>query len=911
MQRLISLLALGLCATVLSAQMTVSGNVTNAATEAPIPGVIVKETSSQATVVTDAAGHFELTLPATKKFIVFVFFKDEWDASLERSFDLDPQHPDLGTIALAVSSTLQEGAAITLNELNAAGAGEDATETDVYSPLSAGRDLFLNAVRFGVGGRRFRIRGMDSENRLDYLNGMPINKMHDGRTDFYDFGGLNDVLRRQENSFGLAPGHFSFGGALGSWQVDTRASSQRRQKRISYAVSNRSYRQRVMAVYATGMMENGLALAVSASRRWGKQGYIPGTYYENTSYFLSVDKKWRKHHLFNLTILGSPGIRGRSGVTLEEPRQILQNNYYNPKWGYQQGKVRNAEVDNNHQPIVILRYDWNPGPNTHLTASLGRQFGRSGRTRLNWQKANDPRPDYYRNLPSAYTDSLLRDKLTAYYKDHPEALQIDWDHLYQVNYGSYATIHDANGISANSVTGKMARYFLEESRIDNNEWSLNTTLEHAFASYLAGYLGLTYRTADIHYFKTVDDLLGADFVYDIDKYNISYSHSDSYQPDLNIPNKVAAEGDIIGYDYVAKLQNASAWTQIKAEGRRLTGFVALSLAQKTMQRVGNMRNGHFPDNSYGPGEKKSFLNYGIKSGLTFKINGRNYLFANAYQATRAPFFRDAYLSPRTREQFVPDLANEKLLAVEAGYLLNAPGIKARLRAYYYTRQNRTRTITFFSDLSSIDFKFGSLALTGLDTRNVGTELAVEAKLTPAWTASAVASVGQHLITSRPHATFTVDDSGEEIDVGTVYWKNYRVANTPMRVYSVRVSYRSPKFWFANLTAGMADDLWLDINPLRKTATAVDPFGGHDDPRRQAYLKQEKLPASFTLDFFGGKSFKFGRHFLYLNLGISNLLDDQNIRTGGFEQLRLDPDRFPNKYFYAYGRTYFASAAWRF
>ena len=56
-------------------------------------------------------------------------------------------------------------------------------------------------------------------------------------------------------------------------------------------------------------------------------------------------------------------------------------------------------------------------------------------------------------------------------------------------------------------------------------------------------------------------------------------------------------------------------------------------------------------------------------------------------------------------------------------------------------------------------------------------------------------------------------------------------------------------------------------------------------------------------------------FLYLNVGVSNILDNRNFITGGYEQLRFDyetkdVDRFPSRYYYAFGRNYFINLAMR-
>ena len=72
-----------------------------------------------------------------------------------------------------------------------------------------------------------------------------------------------------------------------------------------------------------------------------------------------------------------------------------------------------------------------------------------------------------------------------------------------------------------------------------------------------------------------------------------------------------------------------------------------------------------------------------------------------------------------------------------------------------------------------------------------------------------------------------------------------------------------------------------------------------------------------LNLSGGKSWRFGKKTLGLNVIINNVLDEI-YKTGGFEQARnsnytqLNQDvssgtpAFAPKYFYGYGRTYFVN-----
>ena len=86
---------------------------------------------------------------------------------------------------------------------------------------------------------------------------------------------------------------------------------------------------------------------------------------------------------------------------------------------------------------------------------------------------------------------------------------------------------------------------------------------------------------------------------------------------------------------------------------------------------------------------------------------------------------------------------------------------------------------------------------------------------------------------------------------------------------------------------------------------------------ESILYQIELEPAFTLDLFCGKSWRIeNKYYLYINVGVNNILDNREFLTGGYEQLRYDytdrnVDKFPPKYFYAYGINYFAMLGIRF
>ena len=105
--------------------------------------------------------------------------------------------------------------------------------------------------------------------------------------------------------------------------------------------------------------------------------------------------------------------------------------------------------------MIILNDYFKINEKTQLTTSLGYTFGRNGSTALNWYDAPDPRPDYYRYLPSYNEGSSNYQDIVNGFMYNSSVNQVNWDALYNVNYGFDTVIHDANGVIGNDVAGHM------------------------------------------------------------------------------------------------------------------------------------------------------------------------------------------------------------------------------------------------------------------------------------------------------------------------------------------------------------------------------------------------------------------------------------------------------------------------
>jgi hypothetical protein len=56
--------------------------------------------------------------------------------------------------------------------------------------------------------------------------------------------------------------------------------------------------------------------------------------------------------------------------------------------------------------------------------------------------------------------------------------------------------------------------------------------------------------------------------------------------------------------------------------------------------------------------------------------------------SRAPFFENAFIAPRTRDFVQDNLKSEEIGSVEGGYVMNAPKLKIRDNGYYTIIKNQ-------------------------------------------------------------------------------------------------------------------------------------------------------------------------------------------------------------------------------
>jgi len=904
---LLLILLMFITTTLIEAQTSTLEGIVTDITGSPLPGASVNVGNK--TFKTDASGKFTSDgIGYGKTDITFVL--DGYETKT-MNIEVNSSSVKLGYIQVKTSvadngNDNQGGTTLSTVESD-----DDIKDQNVSSLLHSANDPFVSIASYTLSAGYFRPRGYDNEYSEVLIGGLELSDPETGRPNFSDWSGLNDATRYKESSYGLNPTRFSFGALSGASDIDVRASHQPKQIKASYSYSNATYTNRVMVTASTGMMKNGWAVTVAGSTRQGNTGYVKGTFYDAWSYFLSVEKKINSKQSISFTGFGSPAKRGMQSATVQECYDLVGSNYYNPNWGLQDGKVRNAKVRNSHEPQLLLSHFYDITDKIKLTTTLGYSFGRTGTTALNWYNSADPRPDYYRYLPSwqynnpaSTPDPTVAAQITDLWKNDENTRQIDWDNLYQVNYLS-------------ALSGEQSRYIVEERRLDHSQIALASHVNYEINKHIFFTGGLNVNLYKSRNYKVMNDMLDGNgytgYWIDIDQFAQQDFPTDSNiaQNDMNNPNRIVKKGDVFGYDYDIHINSAKLWGLGEFTYNHFDFYATLNFSGTQFWRVGNMKNGRFADDSYGKSATHSFLDYAVKAGVTYKLSGRHYFVFNTAYITTAPTFNDVYISPRIRNTVISDIRTGKIFSCDLSYIIRYPKVTARITAFNTNFQNDTKTMSFFQDDLST---YVDYIVFGINKTHQGIELGVEVKLIPVLSLEIAGSIGNYRYTNRPTAYMSVENGSQPDSTQKIYCKNFYVSGTPQTAGSIGLKFVHPKFWYANLSANIYANNWVDFNPSRRTLEALDGIYPGDE-RLSLITEQQKAynNPQFTLDASVGKNIKINKVVLGISVRMTNILNNTKMVTSGFEQLRFNYttknlDEFPPKYFYGFGRTYFITAS---
>ena len=636
------------------AQTSLKGRVIDEATQTPIVGARITLANQNISTTTNADGEFSLLyLEAMDEEVVIE--ADGYVAALELINLQANEANQLEAVSLQQDIVSQTQSEILLNLTEEEMSDDEGRSQAQASSSSASTDVFNSTTSFGWSTARYRNRGYQSSAENYYIEGLNFNSQERGQFNYSAMGGLNDASRYKEVLNPIEATNFTFGGLGQSTNYLMGASRYAQGWKVGVAGTNRNYKARVNATYASGVLENGWAFTAQLAYRFSpyidNKGIIgEGIKYYSLGYFFTAERIWDNARL-KLITFGAPTERGQNAAVTQEVYDLTGTNNYNPYWGYQNGHVRNSRIVKSYDPTVIAAYEYTIDEQQKFKVAAGYHYSWYSNSALNFYNAPDPRPDYYRNLPSFYWDGQianpnnegsakqLYDDAGTHYpwglfigedmngkslgsgfigdddnlvgpsvnKDQYNTLvnlwknrdnkttQIDWDNIYAANF--------ANNL--NNPTGA-ARYILERRHNDIQEATASFNYVNTSVDHLKMTLGAEGKFSQGIHYKTIDDLLGGKQWIDIDAFadrdikelatNSGFTQADIVNVRKNeiregYDDVVTDNGKRFGYDYRINMGMMKAWFQNEWSFNEVDLFYALALNYSSMQRSTNMYNG--------------------------------------------------------------------------------------------------------------------------------------------------------------------------------------------------------------------------------------------------------------------------------------------------------------------------------
>lgn len=921
--KLFPLMLLGAAVPSVAQTAAVSGTVVDAGTGAPVSGATISIQDQGITVTTGPAGDFRISTALPGEAVLTVSAPG-YAAGATQLRLYNDQSVNAGNVIL-VSDDDNEFVVFTEDNNNELLFDESMLEDEegngqnVTALTGASDNIYYKFTRYGYSPLYSNYRGVGSRYQETYINSLPMNDLIRGGFSFSQLGGMTSrAFRNNTSTIGLGASAYGFGGISGSQNFNTITDTYAPGFNGSLSYTNSNYNYRAMATYSSGLTDNGFALTISAIGRYSKEGVVPGTFYNSGGLFVSLEKVFDNKNSLTMTLWGAPTQYANGKATVQEVYDLVGDNLYNPTWGWQAGKKRSDNIREKFDPTAMLTW-LHKGEKTTLTTSAAFRWTSFARTRLNYYKANDPKPDYYKNLPSYFIYGQdtpewgLYDYYTNLWENNIGGIQqIDWDAMYLANH-----LNNIQNQSLPADQKKGSSYIQQMEHSKQFNFIVGSTLNHRFTDNITFQAGLNFNYTRSSDYMTIKDLLGGEFWVDVDPFSDRdmydpSANTDILQNDLDHPNRKVVKGDRFGYDYDIHAMKLQAWVQNQHKYAHWDINYGASFSWEEFYRFGHMRNGRAPENSLGKSKTLDFEDFAVKAGVTYKLDGRNFFTVQAQYSTDAPLISDVYISPRIKDTTIKDPKSQKTISVDAQYNWNYRRFRGSIGAYFINMDDAVERMGFYDESLNT---FCNFALNGVKRQYKGIELGMAYKILPSLTASFAGTYAKFQYKNNPMGMRSVENGLYADTEQTVYLKNYTCTSTPQLAFNIALDWQAPKMFFVNVNASYLADYYVKLAyPFHEQMPGMWTVAWSQQEAQQiidAYADQPKLDNQWVLNASVGKIIYINSKLsLNLNLSVSNILNNKNLVINAFQQSRVDTKRynvnaFPTKLQYAQGiKVYF-------
>ncbi|TBV28100.1 MULTISPECIES: TonB-dependent receptor [Flavobacteriaceae] len=815
----LSIVVLMLFTTIAFSQSTITGKVIGSDMNEPLPGANVIEKGTSNGTTTNFDGEFSITTKAssgeitityvgyTTKTIAFNGNQDLGEIILQSS------EVGLQEVQIIASVAVDRKTPVAVSTVKAADIELKLGTQEFPEVLKSTPGVYATKSGGGFGDGRINLRGFTSENVAVMINGVPVNDMENGQVYWSNWAGLSDVTSSMQVQRGLGAARVAVPSVGGTINILTKTTDVEAGGNFYTTLGNDGYKK-FGVTYSTGLMDNGFAATVSASKTDG-EGYVDGTQFNAVSYFVNLSKQINDAHKLSFTAFGAKQRHGQrqNRHTIATYRDSERGKKYNSDWGYKNGEVAFIEDNFYHKPQISLNHYWDINDNTSLSTAAYVSFGSGGgggTLGSDGEVAGDGR--------SKFTSDDYR---------IGEFGPLDFDRIIDENIA----------LGANGSTAA-----LRASRNDHNWFGVISTLKTNLNDDLVLLGGLDFRNYKGIHFREVTDLLGGQFIINEDN--------------VNNPTGIARVGDKISYYNDGLVGWVGAFAQLEYDvNEKFNTFIALNASNTSYKRKDYFL--YTPDDPLRETDRYNFFGFGAKGGANYRLTDNHNVFVNLGYFEKAADF-DAVFPNFNNEEINEDAENQKILSFELGYGYRSDKLSANVNLYRTAWRDRTETIGF--QLNEDETGFANIL--GINAVHQGIEVDFVYRATDKLDITGMASLGDWRWEEDVTGVQILNEEQEVVDTVDLYIEDTPVGDAAQTTLALGINYKFGADTRLIVDYNYFDRLYADFDPSdRGTEGAPDPW---------------EVPAYGVFDAALTHGFSFGEFDASLTARINNVFDTEYI-----------------------------------
>ena len=843
---------------ILFAQMTVSGTVTDASSGDALAGANVVVDGTSLGAAADANGGYTLSnVPNGATITASMIGYSDQSATAGRTVNFRLSESALQMSGLdVIANRVDAKSSIAYTDVSPEELDLRLGTRGIPQALSLTPNVYVETNGGGYDDENIAVRGFTDNYTSFLINGIPVNDMENGNLYFSNWSVLADIgtsvqLQRGQSAVNLATP--SVGGTI---NFVSALPSQEASGSVKYLLGNGNHNKFIVKG-STGLIMDGKAsIMIGLGKRFADNyGGRDGTYSDATSYYLNGSYALNDKNRFEFITLGSPQRHGHA--------------FYNSKlktWDYEYAKeLGDTEATAEDEVGRSYNTEYNTISDA-AAAELGQVARADWMPGTGWNFKETDR--YYSNAITARHNYFYRPitQLNHYMKAS-ESLDVITTFLHvggegggTGRYGYFPKTEDglyrdfskvildnaANPIDSLGqtlgITGNQSTAVLRGSRNNHVTYGLMSKAMYQMNDNMKVTAGVDVRTATIEHYRQIYDMLGGDVYYSTS--NKNESGADLYK----------TLGDKIAYDFTNDISWSGGYAQVDYNTEAINSFV-----------MGGFTTTSFSyHNRFIEGEKKVDSDPAngnqMKAGVSYALNDDVTLFTNAGMTSLTPSFDkviDDYAGLLTE-----NYENEKATFADFGARFSLLGGSLGGSMNYYNTVWEDRQIRVSVDNITGAGTDGYANITGLSQTHSGLEYSLAYKLMASLRFDVVGHVSNWEYTENVSTTYYPDELNPDSTVAyNLYIQGLKVGGAPQTQLNFITTFNQGPLT-VSAEVETSDNYYGNFSPTSRTSDG--------DQDTQAY----KAPQRMLINLHAAYSLGLAGYDVAVNLSVFNATDEK-------------------------------------